>query len=319
MRDLDLAVADRDEALVGEHGEDAGDDRVAVGLELVERARRRTTARRPRPRRPAAAGSARAVSRWRRVEPGVGALGEPGDRAVHAAGALVGAQAQRAAVAVLPQLEQRARQQRQAAGLALDVGDQRVAELRLDAAGRRGGRAARSRAAARRGASGRRARGWRRAAAPARDMRRSGRRSRRARRSARAPGGRGSRAAASSASDERRALGLVAAGGEDLLELVDRDHLAARGVAPRDRVERAQRMLAGAQQRRSPTPRSRAARRPPAPRSSPARSADDLPLPDGADDAHQRRAGEPRDHLGDQPLAAEEQRRRPRRRRGRGP
>ena len=41
--------------------------------------------------------------------------------------------------------------------------------------------------------------------------------------------------------------------------------------------------------------------------SRPARSTDDLPLPDGADDAGQPRAGEPRDQLGDEPLAPEEE------------
>ena len=89
--------------------------------------------RRPRPRPPGAAGSARATTRWRGVEPLVGALGQPRDRAVHAAGLLVGAHAQAPAVALLPQLEQRGRQQRQRAGLALDVGDQRIDELGLDA------------------------------------------------------------------------------------------------------------------------------------------------------------------------------------------
>ena len=134
MRDLDLALADRDQPIVGEHGEHLGDavrpsssasahapahDGVALAL-----------AREPQqdPARDLAAAG---------VEPLVRALGQPRDRAVHAAGLLVGAQAQAPAVALLPQLEQRGRQQRQRAGLALDVRDQRVDELGLDLAVRR--------------------------------------------------------------------------------------------------------------------------------------------------------------------------------------
>ena len=68
------------------------------------------------------------------VEPLVGVLGQPRDGALDAAACArrrrgAGARPSRA----LPQLEQRGRQQRQRAGLALDVGEQRVDELRLDA------------------------------------------------------------------------------------------------------------------------------------------------------------------------------------------
>ena len=81
--------------------------------------------RRPSPvARPAAGGSARASARSLRLEPLVRALGQPRDRALHAAGALVGRRSRSALpVAVLPQLEQRRGQQRQRARLALDVGD----------------------------------------------------------------------------------------------------------------------------------------------------------------------------------------------------
>ena len=77
------------------------------------------------------------------VEARVGALGQPRDRAVHAARALVGAQAQRAAVAVLPQLDQRARQQRQ----------RRPARARRRRPARRRARARRCRPARRAGSS----------------------------------------------------------------------------------------------------------------------------------------------------------------------
>ena len=43
------------------------------------------------------------------VEPLVGVLGQPRDRAAHATGVLVAAQAQAAAVAALPELQQRGR------------------------------------------------------------------------------------------------------------------------------------------------------------------------------------------------------------------
>ena len=83
VRDLDLALADRDQPVGGEHGEHVGD------------------AARPRARRAARAGARRVALALARepqqdpralaccggVEPLVGALGQPRDRAVHAAGA----------------------------------------------------------------------------------------------------------------------------------------------------------------------------------------------------------------------------------------
>jgi hypothetical protein len=65
--------------------------------------------------------------------PVVGALGQPGDGTVHAAGLVVGGEGEAVVLAPLPQLEQGGGQQRQRAGLALDVGDQRVGQRRLDA------------------------------------------------------------------------------------------------------------------------------------------------------------------------------------------
>ena len=136
------ARADGQQAAIGQQRDDARDVLVA----------RRSRARRARPggarRAPPSpvADEPHAARRARRpagrvVELREGVLGEPRDGAVHAAGLLVGAVAQAAAVAALPQLEQRGRQQRQAARLALDVGDERVDELGLDAQPRALGRA----------------------------------------------------------------------------------------------------------------------------------------------------------------------------------
>ena len=63
---------------------------------------------------------------------GVGALGEPRDGAVDAARLAVGGEGERVVLPLLPELEQGGGQQRQRAGLALDVVDERVGELRLD-------------------------------------------------------------------------------------------------------------------------------------------------------------------------------------------
>ncbi len=80
---------------------------------------------------------------------GEGLLGEPGDGAADASGARVVGMAQPAAAAVLPELEQRRGEHGQGAGLALDVGDERVGQRRLDVQSRALGRAARRRAGAR--------------------------------------------------------------------------------------------------------------------------------------------------------------------------
>ena len=62
---------------------------------------------------------------------GVGALGQPRDGAVHAAGLAVGSQGEHVVLPLLPELEQGGGQQRQRARLALHVVDQRVGQLRL--------------------------------------------------------------------------------------------------------------------------------------------------------------------------------------------
>ena len=62
---------------------------------------------------------------------GVGALSQPRDGAVNAAGLAVGSQGERVVLPLLPELEQGGGQQRQRARLALHVVDQRVGQLRL--------------------------------------------------------------------------------------------------------------------------------------------------------------------------------------------
>ena len=64
-------------------------------------------------------------------DPGVCALGQPRDGAVNAAGLAVGGQGERVVLTLLPELEQGSGQQRQRAGLALHVVDERVGQLRL--------------------------------------------------------------------------------------------------------------------------------------------------------------------------------------------
>ena len=177
VRDLDLALADRDQAVAREHRQDVVDVARQVARSARARARRR--------RRRGAAGSA-APRRAGRVQPLVGALGQPSDRAEHAAGLLVGAHRRargrraaataRAARSTAAGARRRASRRRRAA--------RRRARVRR--AGRRAGRQLDRAPQLVRGASGRPAPGWRRAGARAPGSRRSGRRSRRARRRARA-------------------------------------------------------------------------------------------------------------------------------------
>jgi hypothetical protein len=246
--DLDLARADRDQALVGEDGEDVGDP---LALELGEG------------RSPAHDGVALSLAReaqqdpprdvpvlW--IEPFVRALRQPGYRAVHAARLAVGVKAQAPPVALLPQLQQRRRQQWQRAGLPLDVGDQRVHQVRLDAQagalGRQLDRAAQLVAAHRAdedvvGAQQARQLGVGVAAAV--EVGAHGNEHERP--PARVTRGGDERV------DERRSLALVAAGREDLLELVHGDdQSAARGGVGGRLLERAQRVLARTQQRERP-------------------------------------------------------------------
>jgi hypothetical protein len=62
------------------------------------------------------------------VKAGPGAFGQAGDRPAHPPGLLVGGQRQCPALAVLPALQQRARQQRQPTGLVGDLADHGVGQ-----------------------------------------------------------------------------------------------------------------------------------------------------------------------------------------------
>ena len=126
--------------------------------------------------------------------------------------------------------------------------------------------------------------------------------------------------------EERLALGLVATGDEDLLELVDHEHQALAGLEPLERVgdprrgvlaprlrhrpgegprELGQRALAGAHHR--PPPALRAGNDPVGERRQETGAhGRGLAAARGADDREQGRADEAGDELGDQALAAEE-------------
>ena len=196
-----------------------------------------------------------------RARADVRVLGQPRDRALDAAAARVGGQPQPAPVAPPPQLEQRRREQRQRAGLALDVGEQRVGELRLDGAARPAGRPldrAPQLVARHRpdqhvvGAEQPRQLRVGRAApvevgADARPRRAVA----------------GARSATSASTNS--AARLVLARREQLLELVDREHPAPWRGSPVARSSARARMLAGPDHRLRPVLAARAARRPRAP------------------------------------------------------
>ena len=272
VRDLDLALADRDQAVVGQHRDLARSRRRA----RRSGTRRRTTASpfppasRSRMRRATGRWSGRAArTRARRAAPPRRARRRRARRRPGAGGARRGAARAPAAWSTAAAARRGARRRPRAA--------RRRARARPPA--RRAARAARSRGAARRGASARRARGRRRAAARAPGTARNGRRSRRGWRPARAP------AARIAARDQRIGEGGRSSSSrqtrEHLFELIDGDDVAAVGAVrrspPRARAAAALRAAAA----RSPSARCPAARQRPAPASRPARSAEDLPLPDG--------------------------------------
>ncbi len=130
--DLHRALADRHQPVVGEHVEDL---RHTLSLQLVEG------------HAPPHDGVALAASRQAQenaardvaavgIQSLVGTLGQACDRAAHAACLLVGVHTNAPAVTLLPQLQQRRRQQRQRSGFVPDVGDQGVDEVGLDVEGR---------------------------------------------------------------------------------------------------------------------------------------------------------------------------------------
>jgi hypothetical protein len=237
----------------------------------------------------------------RRREGRVRRLGEPGDGAAHAAGALVGGERQSPAVALAPQLEQRGREQRQRSRLALEVAQQRLDQRGLGVeAGARGGRLDRplEGVAARRadeqlvGGDELREPGMRRTAVVEVG-----------------PDGQNrhyAAAAVAAESDERveeaLALALVRAGRERLLELVDDQH---DGAVRRHALELRRRVLARPHQ--DPGPAGAAGKRAGGERRQ-------QPGPDGrglaatgrADHGQRLPAREPPDHLLDERLAPEE-------------
>ena len=314
MRDLGLALHGSSRAVVRERASGRRRHRSSSASGT-----RRRTAAPPSPTPVSRSSSVRATGRCSGVEPLVGALGEPRHGAANPAGVFVGGEPQPPPVPLLPLLEQRSREQGQRARLALDVGDQRVDQLRIHLqAGAVGGQT-RWRAAVRRAATARPGCGWRRACATAPGSSRSARRSRPAARSARAAGWRESRTAATSASAKavrsassrhavktssnwstastsRRSRGASATAASS----------ASSGCSPGRTSAIVHRSLPGS------TPCASAG-------SSPARSAEDFPLPEGPTIPSSGRAREPGDHLRHEPLAAEEERRRRRCRTRPGP
>ncbi len=247
VRDLDLALGDREQAAVGELVED-GAGVVAELLEGHAGADDGLALSLPGEPQQDAARHPLAVA----VQSPVRALGQAGHRRVHAARLLIGGEPQEPSVASLPQLEQAGGEQRQGPRLTLDVVDQRVRQVGLDlqagVTSRQLDRAAQLVAAHR--PDGRlvgaeqppqlriggaaavevRADGHEHDRSPARVARRSHQRV-----------------------HERRTLALVAAGHEGLLELVDGEHQPPFGGRRGGRVvQRPQRMLARAQQRDRP-------------------------------------------------------------------
>ena len=296
MRHLDRALVDGDQAVAREHRQDVVD----IVRQLGDRhahahAAFSSQAQQDPPHRLALTG----------VELLVGALGQPCDRAAHAAGAVVGAQCQVAVVALLPQFEQRGGQQRERAGLTLDVGEQCVDELRLDAQAGASGReldCAPQLVAAHRAdqdlVGAEQARELREAGAVAVEVGAHGDEHERA--------PTGVARARHERVDERRALRVVAAGGERLLELVDRDDPAlARGQLGGGALERRERVRAGADQRLRP---ALAAGQDAVDERGQQAGAQGRGLAAGRrpDDAHQPRPGQARDHVGHQLLTAEE-------------
>ena len=128
--DLDVSFRHGDETAVGQRREHVGHVLVALQVELGEwsaAAHRRVAL--------ALADQAQHDGAHELLalvgDASVRALGQPRNGAVHAAGLAVGSQCERVVLPLLPELEQGGGQQRQRARLALDVVDERVGQLRL--------------------------------------------------------------------------------------------------------------------------------------------------------------------------------------------
>ena len=316
MGDLDGALADGDEAAVGQRREHVGHVPVALQVELGE-----WSAAAHRHVALALADQAQhdgAHERLARVgDASVGALGQPRDGAVNAAGLAVGGQGERVVLPLLPELEQGGGQQRQRARLALHVVDQRVGQLRLHPQPHPAGGQLDDTP---------QLRGLHRADQHVVRPQQLGK----SRVGGEPPVEVGAQrdhydrstlwisGCASKGVGERSALGFGAAGGEQLLELVDNEEQALVGGQrvegldkriPRSRDEGAaklvQRPLAGTQQQ---TPPPLAARQGSCGEGREKAGADERRLAAArrADDAQEAGADEAGDELGDEPLAAEE-------------
>ena len=131
VRHLDLAVARRQEASGGER---IHNGRHALVVAQVEFRDGHATAR------DGLAASSRGEPEHQPardplpvfIQGGIGGLGVRCDGSLHAAHALVRLELQRAVLPLLPQIEQRGREQRQPSGLADDVGDERLGQCGLD-------------------------------------------------------------------------------------------------------------------------------------------------------------------------------------------
>ena len=294
VRDLDGAVGDRQQAAVGEPLRDLGELR----LEAVERdppahdGAVRTLVAQPQ-QEPARRRLGGRVEREERV------LRQPGDRALDAAASRVGGEPQVPPVARAPQLEQRRREQRQGAWLVLDVAQQRVDQLGLDAQpDPLGGALDRAPQLLARHRAHQHVVG----ADQARQLRISGAAPVEVGAHREHDGG----VRSHEQIDEPGPLVLVTAGREQLLELIDHQKapsLAAESLGRAPQL--AQRLLAGADQRLRPVVAAgqHAARQR---RQQPGSDHGGLAAARRADDGEQRRADEPRDQLGDEPLAPEE-------------
>ena len=130
MGNLDASFRHGDEAAVGQRREHVGHILVALQVELGERGA--ATHRRVALVLADQAQHQRAHE-WLVLvrDAGVGALGEARDGAVHAAGFAIGSECERVVLPRLPELEQRRGQQGQRARLALDVVHQSVGQPRL--------------------------------------------------------------------------------------------------------------------------------------------------------------------------------------------
>ena len=242
MSNLDAALTDRDQAALGEDVEHAP----AVVAELVERdapPHGRAAFLGGQPQQQAPGGDPLV-----RFEALVGRLGQPRHGAAHAPRALVRGEPHVAAVALLPQLQQRGRQQRQSPRFALAVREQPVRESGLE-----------SQSGVPRGQLDRAPQlvvvhradedvvgGQQRS-----ELRICGAATVEVRAHSEDDGGSALADRTDQRGDERHALVLVPAGGEQLLELVDDEHGAA--VAVRSRTAKlAHRVLAGTDQRAHP-------------------------------------------------------------------